>query len=100
MTFCNHHEKVNRDEMRVNPFATQRGQGDNNQENSHKKRPVMKKNNLGDSMIRFQRAGVPIQLALPLLTMKLRRSDPSLPLITTPGAITEYQLLDDTSSCS
>ena len=94
MTFCNHHEKVNGGEMRVSPFAAQRGQGDNNQENPHKKRPVMKKNNLGDSMIQFQRTGVPIQPALPLLAGKPRESVPTLPSITTRGAITESRRLD------
>ena len=94
MTFCNHHEKVNRDEMRVSPFATQRDQGNNNQEHPHKKHPVMKKNNLGDSMIQFQRAGVLIQPALPLLAGKPRESVPTLPSITTRDAIIECQRLD------
>jgi hypothetical protein len=94
MTFCNHHEKANRDEMRVSPFATQRGQANNNQEHPHKKRPVMEKNNISDNVSRFQRTGGPIQPALPLLASKPRKSVPTLPSITTRGAIMECRRLD------
>ena len=100
MICCNHHGKANRGEIRLSPFATRYGRRDNNPENLHKKRSATKENNIGDSMIRFQKTGVPIQSELPLLTTKSRRRVPSLPLITTRGAVTACRRLDDASSCS
>ena len=100
MICCNHHEKADMSKIQLNPFAIRRGQGDNNPENPHKTRSVAKKNKIGDSMIRFQQTEAPIQSALPLLTTKSRRKVPSLPLITTRGAITACRRLDDASSCS
>ena len=99
MTCCSHHKKANKGKIQVNPFVRRCDQSDNNPENLHRKSSLAKKNNIGNSMIRFQGTGVPIQSALPLLTTKPQRSVPNLPLITMCGAITVYRRSDETSSC-